>query len=90
MYSFVNHGACFHFRAEFTEKIVTPALGVSGVGGSMAVYGAFDAIVSSIGMFCFIVPLISVATACCSALVDSYASDPQVFPPVLVPAKIVE
>ncbi|KAF4398669.1 hypothetical protein G4B88_017095 [Cannabis sativa] len=32
--------------AEFTEYIVTPALGVSGVGGSMAVYGAFDAICS--------------------------------------------
>ncbi|KAF9592123.1 hypothetical protein IFM89_011961 [Coptis chinensis] len=32
--------------AEFTKYIVTPALGVSGVGGSMAVYGAFDAIVS--------------------------------------------
>ncbi|KAJ6699613.1 hypothetical protein OIU79_012803 [Salix purpurea] len=32
--------------AEFTEEIVSPALGVSGVGGSMAVYGAFDAICS--------------------------------------------
>ncbi|KAH8506168.1 hypothetical protein H0E87_013122 [Populus deltoides] len=32
--------------AEFTEKIATPALGVSGVGGSMAVYGAFDTICS--------------------------------------------
>ncbi|KAJ6913122.1 UNC93-like protein 3 [Populus alba x Populus x berolinensis] len=32
--------------AEFTKEIVTPALGVSGVGGSMAVYGAFDAICS--------------------------------------------
>ncbi|EEF31048.1 UNC93-like protein 3 [Ricinus communis] len=32
--------------AEFTKDIVTPALGVSGVGGSMAVYGAFDAICS--------------------------------------------
>ncbi|KAJ4704708.1 UNC93-like protein 3 [Melia azedarach] len=32
--------------AEFTNKIVTPALGVSGVGGAMAVYGAFDAICS--------------------------------------------
>ncbi|KAH9735829.1 UNC93-like protein 3 [Citrus sinensis] len=30
--------------AEFTKEIVTPALGVSGVGGAMAVYGAFDAI----------------------------------------------
>ncbi|KAJ4851170.1 hypothetical protein Tsubulata_035695, partial [Turnera subulata] len=30
--------------AEFTKEIVTPAIGVSGVGGSMAVYGAFDAI----------------------------------------------
>ncbi|KAL6336273.1 hypothetical protein AAG906_014442 [Vitis piasezkii] len=32
--------------AEFTKYIVTPALGVSGVGGSMAVFGAFDAICS--------------------------------------------
>ncbi|XP_078181230.1 major facilitator superfamily protein [Carex rostrata] len=32
--------------AEYTEKIVTPALGISGVGGSMAVYGAADAICS--------------------------------------------
>lgn len=34
------------FSAEFTKDIVTPAIGVSGVGGAMAVYGAFDAIVS--------------------------------------------
>lgn len=32
--------------AEFTKYIVTPTLGVSGVGGAMAVYGAFDAISS--------------------------------------------
>ncbi|XP_050242647.1 UNC93-like protein 3 isoform X2 [Quercus robur] len=32
--------------AEFTKDIVTPALGESGVGGAMAVYGAFDAICS--------------------------------------------
>ncbi|KAF8402860.1 hypothetical protein HHK36_010951 [Tetracentron sinense] len=32
--------------AEFTKYIVKPALGVSGVGGSMAVYGAFDALVN--------------------------------------------
>jgi hypothetical protein len=32
--------------AEFTKSIVTPALGVSGVGGAMAVYGASDAICS--------------------------------------------
>ncbi|KAF9679905.1 hypothetical protein SADUNF_Sadunf06G0064100 [Salix dunnii] len=74
--------------AEFTKEIVTPALGVSGVGGSMAVYGAFDAIVGTIGIFCCIVSLISVATACFSVLVDSFASDLQVFPLVLVPAKI--
>lgn len=30
--------------AEFTKKIVEPALGVSGVGGAMAVFGATDAI----------------------------------------------
>ncbi|KAJ7977095.1 UNC93-like protein 3 [Quillaja saponaria] len=32
--------------AEFTKYVVTPVLGVSGVGGSMAVYGAIDAICS--------------------------------------------
>ena len=43
----VKHRASFlPFRAEFTKYIVTPALGVSGVGGSMAVFGAFDAVVS--------------------------------------------
>lgn len=35
-----------HFRAEFTKYVVTPTLGMSGVGGVMAVYGFFDAIVS--------------------------------------------
>ncbi|CAN1805770.1 UNC93-like protein 3 [Linum perenne] len=30
--------------AEFTKEIVKPAIGVSGVGGAMAVYGAFDTI----------------------------------------------
>lgn len=32
-------------RAEYTKEIVTPALGISGVGGAMAVYGAADAVV---------------------------------------------
>ncbi|KAK1298634.1 UNC93-like protein 3 [Acorus calamus] len=32
--------------AEFTKYIVTPALGVSGVGGAMAIFGASDAICS--------------------------------------------
>lgn len=32
--------------AEFTKYIVKPALGVSGIGGAMAVYGAFDALCS--------------------------------------------
>lgn len=36
----------YYFRAEFTTYIVEPTLGVSGVAGAMAVYGAFDAIVS--------------------------------------------
>lgn len=35
-----------HFRAEYTKFIVEPVLGEAGVGGAMAVYGAFDAIVS--------------------------------------------
>ncbi|XP_057970789.1 UNC93-like protein 3 [Malania oleifera] len=32
--------------AEFTKYVVDPALGESGVGGAMAVYGAFDALCS--------------------------------------------
>ncbi|WOL20336.1 hypothetical protein Cni_G29141 [Canna indica] len=32
--------------AEFTKEVVTPSLGVSGVGGAMAIYGAADAICS--------------------------------------------
>lgn len=32
--------------AEFTKYVVTPTLGMSGVGGAMAVYGCFDAICS--------------------------------------------
>lgn len=32
--------------AEFTKEIVTPAFGVSGVGGAMALFGAADAICS--------------------------------------------
>ncbi|KAM0953295.1 putative Ion channel regulatory protein, UNC-93 [Dioscorea sansibarensis] len=32
--------------AEYTKHVVTPALGVSGVGGAMALYGAADAICS--------------------------------------------
>lgn len=34
------------FRAEFTKYLVKPTMGESGVGGAMAVYGVFDAIVS--------------------------------------------
>ncbi|XP_010543326.1 PREDICTED: UNC93-like protein 3 [Tarenaya hassleriana] len=38
--------------AEFTKDVVTPAIGVSGVGGAMAVYGAFDAACSiTVGRF---------------------------------------
>lgn len=37
-----------NIRAEFTKHVVKPALGVSGVGGAMAVFGASDAIVSEI------------------------------------------
>ncbi|XP_072975594.1 UNC93-like protein 3 [Typha angustifolia] len=32
--------------AEYTKYIVTPALGISGVGGAMAIYGAADAVCS--------------------------------------------
>ncbi|KAL4188968.1 hypothetical protein AMTRI_Chr08g204690 [Amborella trichopoda] len=39
---------------EFTKDVVTPALGISGVGGSMAIYGACDAICSLVvGRFTF-------------------------------------
>ncbi|GMP82393.1 hypothetical protein CsSME_00036720 [Camellia sinensis var. sinensis] len=36
----------YNFWAEYTKYIAEPALGQSGVGGAMAVYGAFDAICS--------------------------------------------
>ncbi|KAF5953761.1 hypothetical protein HYC85_006617 [Camellia sinensis] len=39
----------YNFKAEYTKYIVEPALGESGVGGAMAVYGAFDAIVMFVG-----------------------------------------
>lgn len=45
----------FSFRAEYTKEIVNPVLGEQGVGGAMAVYGVFDAIVS----------LMLVTTLCC-------------------------
>jgi len=32
--------------AEFTKEVVTPAIGVSGVGGAMAAYGAVNAVCS--------------------------------------------
>lgn len=35
-----------NFRADYTKDVVNPILGEAGVGGAMAVYGAFDAIVS--------------------------------------------
>ena len=35
-----------YFRAEYTKYVVTPAIGLSGVGSAMAAYGAFDGIVS--------------------------------------------
>ncbi|OVA03523.1 Ion channel regulatory protein [Macleaya cordata] len=51
--------------AEFTKYIVEPALGVSGVGGSMAVYGAFDAICSlAAGRFTSGLSSITVITPC--------------------------
>ena len=32
-------------RSELTKYVITPAFGVSGVGGVMAIYGGFDAVV---------------------------------------------
>lgn len=40
----------FPERAVFTKSIVTPVLGISGVGGAMAVYGAADVVVSKTKM----------------------------------------
>ncbi|CAL5334916.1 unnamed protein product [Camellia sinensis] len=37
--------------AEYTKYIVEPALGESGVGGAMAVYGAFDAIFFRLSLY---------------------------------------
>lgn len=34
-------------RAVFTKSVVTPVLGVAGVGGAMAVYGAAGVVVSA-------------------------------------------
>ncbi|MFQ6648201.1 hypothetical protein Gotur_021191, partial [Gossypium turneri] len=34
----------WNFRADYTKDVVNPILGEAGVGGAMAVYGAFDAI----------------------------------------------
>ncbi|MBA0750749.1 hypothetical protein Gogos_002138, partial [Gossypium gossypioides] len=36
----------WNFRADYTKDVVNPILGEAGVGGAMAVYGAFDAICS--------------------------------------------
>ncbi|KAK9126923.1 hypothetical protein Scep_015769 [Stephania cephalantha] len=43
---YVIDNAVFQIRAEYTKHIVRPAIGESGVGGAMAVYGAFDAVCS--------------------------------------------
>ncbi|VAI28297.1 unnamed protein product [Triticum turgidum subsp. durum] len=37
---------CGFLRAVFTKSIVTPVLGISGVGGAMAIYGASDVVCS--------------------------------------------
>jgi len=47
-------------RAEFTKYVVTPAIGISGVGSSMAAYGAFDGIVSTGMQKCISLPLLGV------------------------------
>lgn len=55
---FVN--AILVYRAEFTKYVVTPAIGVSGVGSAMAAYGAFDGIVSMGVKNCSSLPLVVV------------------------------
>ncbi|KAF5953932.1 hypothetical protein HYC85_006788 [Camellia sinensis] len=40
-----------NFRAEYTKYIAEPTLGESGVGGAMAVYGAFDAIFFRLSLY---------------------------------------
>ncbi|XP_057514019.1 UNC93-like protein 3 isoform X3 [Actinidia eriantha] len=50
--AFVCMECVYHFRAEFTKYIVEPVLGISGVGGAMAAYGAVDAICAlTVGRF---------------------------------------
>ncbi|CAL5357774.1 unnamed protein product [Camellia sinensis] len=47
--------------AECTKYIAKPALGESGVGGAMAVYGAFDAIFVTSGVLGILYPLLMAA-----------------------------
>ncbi|CAL5357802.1 unnamed protein product [Camellia sinensis] len=47
--------------AECTKYIAEPALGESGVGGAMAVYGAFDAIFVTSGVLGILYPLLMAA-----------------------------
>jgi hypothetical protein len=49
-------------RAVFTKSIVTPVLGISGVGGAMAIYGASDVVVSETINF---TSTLSCKNACC-------------------------
>jgi hypothetical protein len=35
-------------EGRYSQSIVTPVLGISGVGGAMAIYGASDVVVSEI------------------------------------------
>jgi len=47
---FLRQFCGFFWRAVFTKSIVTPVLGISGVGGAMAIYGAADVVVSKMKM----------------------------------------
>ncbi|XP_078429262.1 major facilitator superfamily protein [Wolffia australiana] len=56
--------------SELTKHVITPAFGVSGVGGAMAIYGAFDAVCSFIaGRFTSGIPSIAF-TICGGSLVQ--------------------
>ncbi|THG03473.1 hypothetical protein TEA_028314 [Camellia sinensis var. sinensis] len=74
--AFVCMERIYNFRAEYTKYIAEPALGESGVGGAMAVYGAFDAITQFTSGICVSVrwlgvdsPLVSSQSLCAGAFI---------------------
>lgn len=39
-----------YYEGLYSQRVVKPVLGISGVGGAMAIYGAADAVVGEITM----------------------------------------